>query len=70
MLGLPPGHQNFPRPQKPNAGGHPLDRAATGIQAWASGQHHQAGTEAHQHMHPQPVRVHHCPVVSPVQADR
>ena len=67
VFGLAVGHEDLASAQKAHAGGHPLDDAAAGLGVRVDGQHHQAGTQAHQHMHPQSVGLGHIAVMGPVQ---
>ena len=61
-------HQDFARPQETHPRGHPLDRPAAGAQVGPGRQHQQAGTQAHQHVHPQAVRLGTGVGMGPVKA--
>ena len=61
-------HQDFARPQETHPRGHPLDRPAAGFQVGPGRQHQQAGTQAHQHVHPQAVRLGPGGGMGPVEA--
>ena len=49
--------QNLAGTEKPHPRGHPLNRATTAVQPIAGREHEETGTEPHEHMHAQAVRM-------------
>jgi hypothetical protein len=70
VLGTAGGHQDLTGTEEADAGGHPLDHPAAGLVVGSGGQHHQAGAQPHQHVHPQPVRMGNLAMVGAVDPHR